>query len=139
MNRPTILSSLLLLTSLSFGVLGCSSTIPLVADASVPFTEGQVDPSFKDNGNGTITVKVKHLGDPTKIASGAKGYVVWILPKKDGAEPQNVGVLKVDDDQSGELTFTTAFHAFAVMITPETAVDAMKPSGLVLLKGNVSG
>lgn len=140
MNRPsTILASLGFALLLSIGGVGCSSTIQLLPDSSVPFTQGQVDPSFKDNGNGTISVKVKHLGDPSKIASSAKAYVVWIVPNKEGASPQNVGVLKVNGDEEGEIEFTTAFRAFSIMITPEAATDAAKPTGTAVLKGTVSG
>ncbi len=118
---------------------GCGSSFPLMPDASVPFSQGVVEPSFKDNGNGSIVVKVKHLGDPGKIASGAKSYVVWIVPNKENAEPQNVGALKVNSDQEGELNFSTTFRTFSIMITPESAVDVTKPSGNAVLKGNVSG
>lgn len=123
----------------STALVGCSSAIPLAADPTVPFTQGEVDASFEDGGNGTITVHVHHLGDPAKIAPGATSYVVWILPKKDGAEPQNVGALKVDSDQEGELTFTTPFRSFTLTVTPEAATDAQKPTGRDLLKGLISG
>ncbi len=123
----------------STALVGCSSAIPLAADPTVPFTQGEVDASFEEGGNGTITVHVHHLGDPAKIAPGATSYVVWILPKKDGAEPQNVGALKVDSDQEGELTFTTPFRSFTLTVTPEAATDAQKPTGRDLLKGLISG
>lgn len=139
MNRFRLFASLGFSIFLFIGPLGCGSTFPLMPDSSVPFTEGEVDPSFKDDGNGSIVVKVKHLGDPAKIASGAKAYVVWIVPNKENAEPQNVGALKVSSDQDGELTFSTTFRAFTIMITPESAVDVTKPTGRTVLKGHVSG
>lgn len=123
----------------SFSLVGCSSSIPLAADPTVPFTQGEVDASFEEGGNGTITVHVHHLGDPAKLAPTAKSYVVWILPKKEGAEPQNVGALEVNGDQEGELTFTTPFRSFTLTVTPEAAPDAQKPTGRDVLKGVISG
>jgi hypothetical protein len=125
-----------LLTSVA--LFGCSSTVTMTPAASVPFAQGEVDPSFEDNGNGSITVRVAHLGDPAKLASGATTYVVWIQPDKEDAPLQNVGALKVDDDFEGELTITTTFRNFAISVTPESAADVTKPSGAPVLTASVS-
>lgn len=122
----------------SFALVGCSSTVVMTPAANVPFAHGEVDPSFEDNGNGTITVRVAHLGDPAKLASGATTYVVWIQPDKDDAPLQNVGALKVDDDFEGELTITTTFRQFAISVTPESAADVTKPEGTPVLTASVS-
>ncbi|MBL9024886.1 MAG: hypothetical protein JNL21_22000 [Myxococcales bacterium] len=133
--RFTSLSSALLA---SLALIGCSSTVTMTPAASVPFAQGEVDPSFEDNGNGSITVRVAHLGDPAKLASGATTYVVWIQPDKEDAPLQNVGALKVDDDFEGELTITTTFRNFAISVTPESAADVTKPSGAPVLTASVS-
>jgi hypothetical protein len=133
----TVLAPLVFSSVLSLA--GCASTFTMVPDASVPFSKGEVSASFKDNGNGHMVVKVEHLGDPKKISSSATTYVVWVKPSKEGAEPINVGALKVGSDEAGELEFTTPYRSFELSITPEAAADAAKPTGKELLKTGVSG
>jgi hypothetical protein len=117
---------------------GCSSTVALTPASNVPFAVGELDPSFEDNGNGSMKVRVEHLGDPAKLASAATTYVIWIKPDADDAKWQNVGALKVDDDLSGEHTFQTTFPEFAVQLTAESAADALEPGGPVVLSGSVA-
>ena len=117
----------------------CGTTFPMTPDASVPFAQGEVDGSFEDNGNGSFTIKINHLGEPAKISGGATVYVVWVKPKKEGSAPQNMGAIKPDADQQGELLFSTTFREFEVFVTPETAADALKPEGRVLLRAEISG
>ncbi len=124
---------------LTIAAAGCSSVVAMTPSAAVPFAQGEVDPSFEDNGNGSITLDVKHLGDPAKLSSGATVYVVWLQPKKDGASLQNMGALQVDDDFEGSLTFTTTFREFSVSITPEPAADVAKPSAKPVLTAAVDG
>ncbi len=123
---------------LGLSVAGCGTSFAMAADPSVPFALGEVDASFEDNGNGTMTVKVEHLGDPAKLNPSATTYVVWVKPKKEGAAAQNVGALKVDSSYSGELEFTTTFRSFDISITPETSADVTTPAGRDVLKATVS-
>ncbi len=117
---------------------GCSSTVAMTPATTVPFAKGEIDPSFEDNGNGSMTLAVEHLGEPAKLASGATTYVVWIQPEKDDATWQNVGALKVDSEYSGEHTFSTTFPEFKVSVTAEQAADVLKPEGPVVLTAAVS-
>jgi hypothetical protein len=117
---------------------GCSSTVAMTPATTVPFAKGEIDPSFEDNGNGSMTLAVEHLGEPAKLASGATTYVVWIQPEKDDATWQNVGALQVDSEYSGEHTFSTTFPEFKVSVTAEQAADVLKPEGPVVLTAAVS-
>lgn len=119
---------------------GCSSNIVMAPSSAVPFAHGEIEPTFEENGNGSMTLNVQHLGDPAKLASGATTYVVWIQPVKDKEEPpwQNVGALQVDEDYSGDLTFSTTFTTFRVAVTAESTADISKQEGLTVLSGKVS-
>ncbi len=129
---------LLQLTGCMLLLAGCSHTIVLTPDASVPFAQGELDPSFEDNGNGEMTLTVQHLGAPNKLSSDATVYVVWVQPKADDAPIQNVGVLTIDDSLAGELTFKTSFQSFQVSVTPEAAATVTKPEGKAVLTGSVA-
>ena len=117
---------------------GCSSTVTMVPDKSVPFATGEIDASIEENGNGTVAIRVSHLGPPEKLDPSAKVYVVWLHAKKDKAAVQNMGVLKIDEDYEGSHTFTTTFRHFEVRITPEPAASAITPTGRDILRGAVS-
>ena len=124
--------------ALVLALAACGNTFAMAADASVPFALGTVDASFEDNGNGTMTVKVEHLGDPSKLNPSATTYVVWVKPKKEGATVQNVGALKVDSSYSGELKFNTTQTNFDITITPEAAADVTEPKGRDVLKATIA-
>jgi hypothetical protein len=124
--------------ALGLWLTGCGTSFAMAPDASVPFAMGEVAASFEDNGNGTMTVSVEHLGDPAKLNPSATTYVVWIKPKKEGANIQNVGALKVDSSYSGELEFTTTQKSFDITITPEATADVTTPAGRDVLKATVT-
>lgn len=112
----------------------------MAPDSQVPFAKGEVDASFEENGNGKMTLRVEHLGDPAKLNAKATTYVVWVKPiaKEGNEKPQNVGALKVDDDYSGELEFTTTFRHFDVTVTPEESAEVSQPGGRDVLKTTVN-
>ncbi len=119
---------------------GCGTTFAMKPDPSVPFAVGQVDASFEKDGNGTMKVKVQHLGDPGKLNPSATTYVVWIKPHSDkqDVKPQNMGSIKVDSDESGSIQFNTTFKGFDITITPEPAPDVTTPSGRDILMASIS-
>ena len=70
--------------------------------------QGNVETTTTQNGNTALTVQVKHLAPPEKVASGASTYVVWATPMDANAEAQNLGALTVDTDRTGELRTLTS-------------------------------
>ena len=98
--------------------------------------EGNVKAKEGANGNTELEVRVKHLAPPTKLASDASVYVVWIQPG-DGAI-QNVGALEVDDDLVGELRTTTAHRAFKLSVTPEPSARMEKPTHAAVFTSEVN-
>jgi hypothetical protein len=133
MTRKALALALLL------GAAGCKeTTFAMAPNAELPFVKGEVSASVEENGNGSFTVSVEHLGDPGKLNPLAKTYVVWIVPRTGELPSQNVGALKVDSEYSGSYTFTSSFKEFDITITPEERADVSKPSGRDVLKATIS-
>ena len=89
-----------------------------------------------DSGNTDLEVKVEHLPAPAEVARNASTYIVWIHPRN--GDLQNVGALKLDDDQEGELDTTTPHRRFTVTVTPEASTDAMYPTNEAIFTTEVA-
>jgi hypothetical protein len=137
MTHQTSLALLVVLACASaLPAVGCSGPTKMTASPSTPFTEGEVDASYKMNGNGSVTVRVKNLGDPAKLNKAATTYVVWLTPEGSNAA-QNAGALKVDGSMEGELEFKTPFKKFNITVTPEPSADVTAKSGNAVLTADV--
>ena len=102
-----------------------------------PGATGTVDAKPQKAGANTeVTVKVDHLAKPQQLTPAANNYVVWIEPN--GGKPTNQGVLKVGDNEKGELKMTTTSPKFAVIITAENQADPQSPSGRVVMRSDVA-
>ena len=102
--------------------LGCATTQAMRTGVRVPASEATVKATEGDNGNTRLTIRVKHLAQPSKVAADATVYVVWIQPSN--AKPQNVGALSLNDNLEGHLDTMTPHRRFLMIVTPE-------PSALV--------
>ncbi len=109
--------------------------MPLQASKTMPASEGMALASEAPNGNTALTIKVKHLAQPSKIVPNAVTYVVWVQPP-DGA-PQNVGVLSVDKELEGTLMTITPHKKFRVLITPEESGQVVKPTHDEVFTSNI--
>src|SRR4051812_43716492 len=114
-----------------------ATSVPLAAATnSLPAAQGSVKTSIDSNSNTAVSVDVKHLAPPAKVADGATTYVVWAQPR--GADaPQNLGALKVDKNLTGTLYTVLPFDEFKVFITAEPTPGVTAPSGDELLAANV--
>jgi len=116
-----------LILSLLFS--GCASTEKIEGSSVIPSAEGKITADRASGGATELKVEVEHLAQPKKV--GANHYVVWIQPE--GSQGfQNIGALKVDDNQEGELVRTIPYEKFRVMVTPERDIAAIHPSGPVV-------
>jgi hypothetical protein len=133
-----------IVTFLAIGV-GCSwfgsgSAVHLQSGPQAPAAQGEVKTKLTKDGNTAVTVTVKHLAPPDRLARDATTYVVWAHPlgTPAGARPEtggpsesvffNLGGLKIDRDLNGDLTTTTPYHSFDVLITPEPSASVSKPT-----------
>lgn len=94
--------------------------------SEVPASEGTVQVLVGANDNRKVSVRVKHLAQPSKMAPDATVYIVWIKPE--GSDPQNVGALILNEDLEGRLETLTPHHRFRVSVTPEPNSRAIQPS-----------
>lgn len=92
----------------------------------VPASEGTVRVSDGDNGNTKVSIRVKHLAPPSKIAADSTVYVVWIQPVE--GESQNVGALTLSEDLEGSLDTLTPHRRFKLSVTPEPNGQVAAPS-----------
>jgi hypothetical protein len=84
-----------------------------------------------------VRVRVNHLAPPSRLASDAMVYVVWIQPAD--AAIQNVGALVIDEDLEGELDFVTPHQIFRLTITPERAPTLASPNNRPVFSSSVDG
>ncbi len=106
--------------------IGCVKTQSMHSSASVPASEGTVSVSKGENDNTNITIEVKHLAPPPKMASDATVYVVWIQPMDNTM--QNVGAMILDDNLTGTLNTVTPHRRFKVLVTPEPSGKVAYPT-----------
>jgi hypothetical protein len=126
----------LLLLCLLFCAAALAADIPLIPGSVVPAARGKISFQHDQNGNVKFTVSAKRLAGPQQLTPAKNVYIVWIKPPK--AEPQNAGVLTVDNNLEGSLSSTTAAKAFDVLVTAEDSPSAAHPTGPEILHGTVT-
>jgi anti-sigma-K factor RskA len=128
-------SVLTLIAGLVFSVAAWAGEIPLVASSIVPAASGKVSYEHDRNGNLTLHIETKNLANPERLTPAKNAYVVWIQPR-DG-QPQNAGVLKVNEDLNGSFKTTTASKAFDIKVTAEDNPTVSQPTGPEIFHGGV--
>lgn len=107
--------------------MGCvTAPQPMEASKTSPAAEGTVKAVEGDSGNTVVTIRVKHLAPPSRMARDATVYVVWVQPVN--MHPQNVGVLGLDADLEGTMKTLTPHRRFRLLITPEPNGQVEMPS-----------
>jgi hypothetical protein len=114
-------------TTLGCGMFGSGKSEQTMSSSSGnPAAQGTVNASAADNGNTALRVRVKHLAPPSRMASDATVYVVWIQPGD--AAIQNVGAMTLNDDLEGRLDTVTPHSRFTVTVTPEPGARGAQPT-----------
>lgn len=88
-----------------------------------------------DNGNTKLQIHVYHLAKADALTPPRDAYVIWIEPP--GESPQNMGVVKVNDNLESEFSTRTPFKRFKVYITAEAGPKVTTPSGDRMLEANI--
>jgi len=135
MTAATLIS--VLSASCSLMGSGASRELRMTGSPDVPGAEGTATVSTTDDGNTKIDLVVKHLAPPENVNAGATVYVVWVTDSEYGAEPHNLGALKVDSDLNGRITAVTNMRSFELFVTAEPSQSTTMPTGTPLLKTNV--
>jgi hypothetical protein len=134
MKSNRAIASCVFVVSLSV-VLAGASEVRLTNDASTPAAVGKAHLNKEKNGNLKLKVEVYHLARPSALTPSRQTYVVWTQAR--GKDPQNQGVLKVNDKLEGSFEDTVSNQDFDVFITAEDSPTVQTPSEPKLLKGSM--
>jgi hypothetical protein len=107
----------------------------LTGSARVPAASGEVETKTDHNGNTQVDLKVGNLAKPGALTPPATAYVVWF--RMEGADPQNEGVLRIDDHLKGEFRTRTPWKVFDVSITAESDPAVKVPTDEGVLRTRV--
>ena len=126
--------------TLALAAVSCagSSKLQMTASPDIPAAQSKVKISSTENGNTQIELKVEHLAPPARVDPAATVYVVWARGNDDGAQPVNLGALRVDDDLNGSITAVTPLRAFDLYVTAESSQAVTTPTGKTLLSTTVT-
>jgi len=118
----------------------CSAaTIQLGSSSRIPAAEGKVNLRQTSNGNTEIKLSVKHLAPPARVEPTSSIFVVWVRGLESGAQPQNLGALRVNKNLNGKLRTTTSLRAFDLFITAEGTPTVTAPTSAELLPVHYTG
>ncbi len=134
----TALLSMLLVFGLA--LTGCSSAAVYQMDSGerTAGAEGEASVVQDQNGNQVVTLKVAHLPQPSRLDQAMGTYIVWVQPA-DAPTAYNMGQIRLANDRTGEITFTTPFRSFQMTVTAEVDGTAMSPSNQVVLRRGIGG
>jgi hypothetical protein len=123
------------IAALFLSITAWAGEVPLVAGSIVPGAVGRASYEHDRNRNIKLAISTKHLAAPEQLTPAKNAYVVWIKPR-DG-EPQNAGVLRVNNDLEGSFRTVTPVKAFDIVITAEDNPSVTQPTGPEILHGSV--
>jgi hypothetical protein len=109
--------------------------VQLIADPSVPAATGKLNFEHDKNHNIKFHIDAKHLARPDALTPAKSVYVVWV--KARGKDPQNAGILSVDQNLEGSFRGTTPYQTFDVFVTAEESPRVDYASGTQILHGTV--
>ncbi|HLK33343.1 MAG TPA: hypothetical protein VKT29_09650 [Terriglobales bacterium] len=132
MRRASLIVSVAVLL---IGLAAWADDVPMVASSMVPAASGKVSYNHDRNGNTKFTVSTKNLAAPTQLSPSKNDYVVWIEPRDQ--QPQNAGLLKINNNLQGSFSATTPYKTFDVVVTAEDNPTATQPSGPEILHATV--
>ena len=92
----------------------------------VPASQGTVKATVGENDNTKVSIRVKHLAPPSKIAPDATVYVVWLQARN--AARQNIGALMLNNNLEGSLDTVTPHRRFLITVTPEPGGRVSEPT-----------
>lgn len=100
-----------------------------------PAAQGSVDYHHDRNGNTSMELKVQHLAAPSSLQPVKQVYVVWV--QAPGKQPENQGVLKVNENLEGSIKMITPYRSFDVFVTAEDSPSVTQPSTMEMLRGSI--
>lgn len=123
---------------LIFLAAACNRKIAFNNSAVVPAAEGYVKVKKDKNGNNAISVEVRNLAEPKRLATPQNVYVVWV-ETPEGVK--NIGQLKtgsglLSKTLKAELETVTPYKPTRLFITAENDAGIQYPGSQVVLTTN---
>lgn len=133
-----IVGALVIMAGLAFS--GCASKVNMNRSDAVPAAEARVTVDKEKGNMREVMVEVRHLAPAGRVSPQAAHYVVWLQPMvaQSQSDPVNLGVLKIGNDQQGELEAKTPYQSFQVFITAEEDPQTTVPVGTRVLWATVN-
>jgi len=119
-------------------VVACGGSLDLAVQGQnrAAGSDGTIHVERQDTGNFMVEVAMENLLPPARFGEGLTTYAVWF--QAPDQQPQRVGVLAYDEDgRSGQMMATTSLTAFDVVVTGESAPDAVAPSEHVVFRSTI--
>lgn len=108
----------------------------MMAGSTTPGAQGTVKFKTGDNGNTELDIQAHALAAPSSISPPENHYVVWIEPP--GEPAKDLGALKVDSNENGELKTETPARRFRIFISAEQNINERAPEGPTVLSATVT-
>ena len=124
-----------LATIVMFALVASASDAPLRVSDLLPGGEGKVSFEHDRNKNTKFSVHAKHLARPESLSPPKNAYVVWVQGR--GKDPQNAGMLRINDNLEGTVSGTTPLQVFDIFVTAEDGVNVDRPAGPEVMRGSV--
>lgn len=110
-------------------VSACSSKVQFQSAPSTLAAQPKVEVRKTSNGNSEITLKIRHLTPPEKVAPGSTTYVVWArATEPEGIAMTNVGALRPNDDLEATFKTVTPFRKLVLSLTAEREQTVSLPT-----------
>jgi hypothetical protein len=122
-------------TIVLFTLVASASDAPLRVSDLLLGGEGKVSFEHDRNKNTKFSVHAKHLAKPESLSPPRNTYVVWVQGR--GKDPQNAGMLRVNDNLDGTMSGTTPLQVFDIFVTAEDGVNVDRPAGPEVMRGSV--
>ncbi len=110
---------------------------PLKAGEKTPAASAKMKVTTTQDRSQKVSLKAEHLPHPSSLGANLSTYVVWVDPPDRAPIP--VSDMRLSKKQDGKVEFVTPYRDFKVIITAESTPSPARPSGVVVLQGNVAG
>ncbi|HEY8428702.1 MAG TPA: hypothetical protein VIL20_10025 [Sandaracinaceae bacterium] len=130
----------LLFVALSFAALGCgggSWAYHVVGTQRDPGAEGTIQVERIEGGNRLVTVTLRHMTPPDRLAPGLTTFIMWF--RDPHGRSTKASRLEYDPgSRTARATATTPLTRFALIVTAERDGNAIEPSQNVIFNQRVT-
>ncbi len=105
---------------------GCAKKIRFTSFPLAQAGEASARVELTYNRNNTIEVELSKVPDPATLKDTFTRYVLWVATP-DRQHVVNVGQLRIDENNTADISTLTPLRSFILFITAETRGDAVTP------------